>query len=70
MLWLSYVVLLVNFLIINCTEDYPRIKTSLGGIRGYYKISENGRLYEAYEGIPYALPPVGKLRFQVGFLKL
>lgn len=46
-------------------EDVPRVKTPLGAIKGYYKISENGRQYEAYEGIPYALPPIGKFRFRV-----
>lgn len=47
------------------TEDVPRVKTPLGAIKGYYKVSANGRQYEAYEGIPYALPPIGKLRFKV-----
>lgn len=46
-------------------EQIPRVRTSLGDIRGYYKISRHGRKYEAYEGIPYAQPPVGKLRFKV-----
>ncbi|XP_017882448.1 venom carboxylesterase-6-like [Ceratina calcarata] len=45
-------------------EDVPRVKTPLGAVKGYYKVSANGRQYEAYEGIPYALPPVGKLRFK------
>ncbi|XP_011157167.1 venom carboxylesterase-6 [Solenopsis invicta] len=48
----------------NRDEIAPRVKTSLGGLKGYYKISHNGRKYEAYEGIPYALPPIGKLRFK------
>ena len=46
-------------------ENAPRVKTPLGGIKGYYKVSHGGRKFEAYEGIPYALPPVGKLRFKV-----
>lgn len=46
-------------------EQAPRVKTSLGDIRGYYKISRHGRKYEAYEGIPYAQPPIGNLRFKV-----
>ncbi|KAK2580523.1 hypothetical protein KPH14_006257 [Odynerus spinipes] len=50
--------------IVSTYEDAPRVKTPLGGIKGYYKLSANGRQYEAYEGIPYALPPVGKLRFK------
>ncbi|XP_043273322.1 uncharacterized protein [Venturia canescens] len=44
--------------------DNIYVKTSLGGIKGQYKYSEHGRLYYAFEGIPYAKPPVGKLRFQ------
>ena len=45
-------------------EEAPRVRTPLGAIRGYHKISANGRQYEAYEGIPYARPPIGKLRFK------
>ncbi|KAL6428893.1 hypothetical protein ACFW04_008014 [Cataglyphis niger] len=48
----------------NSDEAAPRVKIPLGGLKGYYKISQNGRKYEAYEGIPYALPPIGKLRFK------
>lgn len=53
----------------NVDETSPRVKTPLGGIKGYYKTSQNGRKYEAYEGIPYALPPTGKLRFKVNIVK-
>ncbi|XP_058800335.1 venom carboxylesterase-6-like isoform X3 [Phymastichus coffea] len=46
-------------------DDFePRVKTPLGGIKGYYKISEYGRQYKVFEGIPYAQPPIGKLRFK------
>jgi carboxylesterase type B len=48
----------------SADEIAPRVKTPLGGVKGYYKISQSGRKYEAYEGIPYALPPIGKLRFK------
>ncbi|KYM89950.1 Venom carboxylesterase-6 [Atta colombica] len=48
----------------NANASAPRVKTPLGGLKGYYKVSQNGRKYEAYEGIPYALPPIGKLRFK------
>jgi len=49
----------------NSDEAVPRVKIPLGGLKGYYKTAQNGRKYEAYEGIPYALPPIGKLRFKV-----
>ncbi|XP_053988697.1 carboxylic ester hydrolase-like isoform X2 [Hylaeus volcanicus] len=45
-------------------EDGPRVRTPLGAVKGRYKLAGNGRQYEAYEGIPYALPPIGKLRFK------
>lgn len=54
----------------NVDETAPRVKIPLGGVKGYYKTSQNGRKYEAYEGIPYALPPTGKLRFKVNIRKI
>ncbi|XP_043254443.1 venom carboxylesterase-6-like [Colletes gigas] len=41
----------------------PRVETSSGGIVGYVKKSRSGREYAAFEGVPYAQPPLGKLRF-------
>ncbi|XP_014477483.1 PREDICTED: venom carboxylesterase-6-like [Dinoponera quadriceps] len=54
-------------LAVHATLDMgnPRVRTPIGKLKGYYKKSQNSsRQYEAYEGIPYALPPVGKRRFQ------
>ncbi|XP_046428129.1 venom carboxylesterase-6-like [Neodiprion fabricii] len=46
-------------------ESYPSVVSLLGQVEGHYKTSSNGRRYEAYEGIPYAQPPIGNLRFGV-----
>ncbi|XP_018562232.1 venom carboxylesterase-6-like [Anoplophora glabripennis] len=48
-----------------CTsqDDLPEIDTPLGRVRGYWKTLE-GITYAAFEGIPYAKPPVGDLRFE------
>ncbi|XP_029158905.1 venom carboxylesterase-6-like [Nylanderia fulva] len=66
MLIRSFIILLCLGLAVlaNSDEAAPRVKTPLGGLKGYYKTSQNGRKYEAYEGVPYALPPIGKLRFK------
>lgn len=48
--------------------DGPRVVTPLGGIKGFYKHSFNGRKVMAFEGIPYAQPPVGELRFRVNLI--
>lgn len=53
---------------IDKTADGPRVQTPLGGIRGFYDYSLNGRKYMAFEGIPYAQMPVGDLRFRVSTL--
>lgn len=48
-----------------CQDDGPKVSTPYGKIKGYYKISYQGNKFEAYEGIPYALPPIAERRFQV-----
>ncbi|XP_011306600.1 venom carboxylesterase-6 [Fopius arisanus] len=40
------------------------VETALGSVQGFSKISSYGRAYRAFEGIPYAKPPVGNLRFE------
>ncbi|XP_023310995.1 venom carboxylesterase-6-like isoform X3 [Anoplophora glabripennis] len=44
-------------------DDLPEIDTPLGRVRGYWKTLD-GITYAAFEGIPYAKPPVGDLRFE------
>lgn len=61
---LSLLLFLVGFVSLAPAENAPRVRTPLGAVKGYYKVSQNGRQYEAFEGIPYALPPIGKLRFK------
>uniref|UniRef100_A0A0C9PV54 Carboxylic ester hydrolase n=2 Tax=Fopius arisanus TaxID=64838 RepID=A0A0C9PV54_9HYME len=62
---LPAIVLLTLVTIIFAEEDVnPIVKTPLGKLRGTYKTSFNGRQFRAFEGIPYAKPPVGKLRFE------
>lgn len=45
-------------------EDAPKPKIPLSAIKRY-KVFADGRQYEAYEGIPYTLLPIGKFRFKV-----
>lgn len=50
------------------TESFPDfndIEIPQGKIRGFKKISREGREYYSYYKIPYAEPPIGKLRFKV-----
>ena len=41
----------------------PIEETSAGYIKGSYMTSVNGKCIKSYQGIPYAQPPIGRLRF-------
>ena len=41
------------------------VLSSGGAVEGYRMTSVNGKSFHAFEGIPYAIPPVGSYRFQV-----
>lgn len=60
-----FVFLIFLVALTKADEISPRVRTPLGTIRGFWQLSRNGREFQSYEGIPYALPPVGKLRFKV-----
>ncbi|XP_018572851.1 venom carboxylesterase-6 [Anoplophora glabripennis] len=45
-------------------DEPPELDTPLGRVRGYWKLSLDGRKHAAFEGIPYAKPPIGPLRFE------
>ncbi|VEN47011.1 unnamed protein product [Callosobruchus maculatus] len=53
----------VNSLVTNLNER-PQVETRLGKVEGIWRTSISGRRYAAFEGIPYAKPPIGDLRFQ------
>lgn len=47
------------------SENQPTVETSLGELKGYYMQTRGGRQVAAFTAIPYAVPPVGELRFKV-----
>lgn len=49
-------------------DTIPRVKLRLGIIEGFVKETVTGRKFNAFEGIPYARPPVGKYRFEVSII--
>ncbi|KAF2904196.1 hypothetical protein ILUMI_01988 [Ignelater luminosus] len=61
--WITAMVVLF-FVTSSLGEDGPLVETLLGKVRGYYKQSYGGRRFAAFEGIPYAKPPVNDLRFE------
>ncbi|KAL3282161.1 hypothetical protein HHI36_005356 [Cryptolaemus montrouzieri] len=56
-LFFLYLCLLIN------GEQNPKVKISDGIVEGKILKTLEGREFQAYQGIPFAEPPVGKLRF-------
>ncbi|XP_026331184.1 venom carboxylesterase-6-like isoform X2 [Hyposmocoma kahamanoa] len=46
------------------TPENPVVNTPAGSIRGSWMETRRGRRFQAYRGIRYAKPPIGKLRFK------
>ncbi|GLV38035.1 uncharacterized protein CBL_07833 [Carabus blaptoides fortunei] len=62
---LKVLLVLATFVIVGLyADDRPLVDTANGRIQGTFKTSRKGRQYLAFEGIPYAQPPVGELRFK------
>ncbi|KAJ8920753.1 hypothetical protein NQ315_004893, partial [Exocentrus adspersus] len=55
--------LLVLRITIYAQED-PVVKTKYGMVKGRIDYSTSGRPFYAFQGIPYAEPPIGNLRFK------
>ncbi|GJQ87338.1 Est-6 [Trypoxylus dichotomus] len=58
------ITLIAIVVFVNGDEDRPLVSIEDGQIRGTFKKSFNGRKYMSFEGIPYAQPPLQKLRFK------
>ncbi|GJQ74843.1 Est-6 [Trypoxylus dichotomus] len=62
---LQLVTLILLNVLIECSKtENPTVKTSLGIIEGYWTKTVNNRTYAAFDGIPYAVPPVKEYRFE------
>lgn len=52
---------------LDCEEDYKEnvvVTITEGKIRGKTMLNRHGRKFYAFLSIPYAMPPVGELRFK------
>lgn len=50
-----------------CNGIAPKVTVENGIIEGHYLKTLNGKEFIAFEGIPYAKPPINDLRFEVRF---
>lgn len=54
--------------LVSLGADDPLVETSYGWLQGTLQKSYNGRIFSSFEGVPYAQPPIGPLRFEVNFI--
>lgn len=61
-------IIVINILIYvaTCSISAPEAQIPQGTLKGQYLRTSNNRKISAFTGIPYAKPPVGDLRFEVG----
>ncbi|KAJ8963784.1 hypothetical protein NQ317_007216 [Molorchus minor] len=57
-------IIVVSLIVPVFRGEEPIVKTYLGKIGGAWKTSYGGKRYAAFEGIPYAKPPVDMFRFE------
>ena len=62
-LFLIITIILYSFTLVKSNQ--PKATTENGIVVGTYKSSFSGFDYKAFEGIPYAKPPVNDNRFKV-----
>lgn len=62
-----YSVITKRFFPVVTTSEIPppNVTTKYGIVEGKWGVSYDGRKYAIFEGLPYAKPPVGNLRFEV-----
>ncbi|KAK9884266.1 hypothetical protein WA026_005218 [Henosepilachna vigintioctopunctata] len=52
------------FVTIATCDKPPQVQISLGNIEGKVDRNVKGGAFYSFEGVPYADPPIGKLRFE------
>lgn len=57
-------IFMLLFGFVNCIPN-DILQLSQGQIQGSILYSRNGREFNAFQGIPYAKPPISDLRFEV-----
>jgi predicted metal-binding membrane protein len=67
LLFLLVCVGLIVVVYLNTADEDPALQVFVkqGVLRGRHLTTRKGRLILAFQGIPYAKPPVGDLRFRV-----
>ena len=67
---LSYYLVGIVLLVTTVLASKPLVNIKNGTLEGTIMSSRKGRSIFGFRGIPYALPPLGELRFEVDKFKI
>ncbi|KAF2902649.1 hypothetical protein ILUMI_03534 [Ignelater luminosus] len=62
--FVAYICLLFFVGALSDGQDHPEVRLEQGVLRGKYRQTWNEKTFNSFTSIPYAQPPVGKLRFK------
>ena len=62
--------LLVCIFILNVLAEDVRVKTKYGEVEGFTYETTKGKKANIFLGIPFASPPVGDLKLEVGLIEI
>jgi hypothetical protein len=65
-----FVVLAALSVGIGSYGNNPQVTVEQGALRGHYLTSRKGRQFVGFQGVPYAKPPLGEMRFKVSRLHI
>ncbi|KAF2902648.1 hypothetical protein ILUMI_03533, partial [Ignelater luminosus] len=59
-----YICLIFSIGVLSDSQDYPEVRIEQGALKGKYRQAWTGKTFNSFTSIPYAQPPIGKLRFK------
>jgi hypothetical protein len=65
-----FVVLAALSVGVGSYDDAPQVTVVQGSLRGLHLTSRKGRQFVGFQGVPYAKPPLGEMRFKVSRLQI
>ncbi len=68
--WVCLMTILLPLAKAQIGVELPEVELPEGTLLGGLRASYSGRVFSSFQGVPYAAPPVGDLRYAVKLLKL
>ncbi len=68
--WICLMTILLPLAKAQIGVELPEVELPEGTLLGGLRASYSGRVFSSFQGVPYAAPPVGDLRYAVTLYKI